>query len=416
VSLPALHVEGLGKRYRVGDRAPAYRTLRESLMRLAGSRPRGGAAAERSIWAVRDVSFEVRRGEVVGVVGRNGAGKTTLLKMLARITRPTSGHAEVRGRVGSLLETGTGFQRELTGRENIFLNGAILGLRKAEIAARLDEIVAFADIGPFLDTELKHYSTGMHVRLAFAVAAHLRPEVLLVDEVLAVGDVEFQKKCMGKLEDVTGEGRTVLLVSHSLGAIRALCTRALLLERGRLVADGAVDAVLSRYLADVNAGAAEQTVTEDDHFSPSPHVRVERVRLLDAVGDAFRVHWRQPIRLAVTIDVREPLHEVSVGAGVRGVDGSHVFTVHHDDDGAPAWDLARGRHVVRLTLANDLRPGFYRLHVGAHRRSFNARHLFAADVAGLEVLEHDCDGRMALGANTGVVNGAAAWEPPEPAP
>ncbi|MCA9896469.1 MAG: ABC transporter ATP-binding protein, partial [Anaerolineae bacterium] len=201
-----------------------------------------------NLWALKDVSFEVKRGEVVGIVGRNGAGKSTLLKILSRITEPTSGHAEIHGRVGSLLEVGTGFHPELTGRENIYMNGAILGMRRSEIDRQFDEIVAFAEIERFLDTPVKRYSSGMHVRLAFAVAAHLEPEILLVDEVLAVGDVEFQRKCLGKMEDVAQGGRTVIFVSHNMAAVKDLCQRAFLLKEGELEFVGSVDATIRRYL------------------------------------------------------------------------------------------------------------------------------------------------------------------------
>src|SRR5580698_9075247 len=230
----AIRAENLGKRYSIGKRMH-YHTLRESISgtllspfrRLRRSPNNERNAEDEHIWAVKDVSFEIPRGEVVGVIGRNGAGKSTLLKLLSRITEPTEGYAEIRGRVGSLLEVGTGFSNELTGRENTYLNGAILGMRKAEIARKFEEIVAFAEIEKFLDTPVKHYSSGMYMRLAFAVAAHLEPEILIVDEVLAVGDAAFQKKCLNKMEDVAQGGRTVVFVSHNMGAIRSLCQDAI---------------------------------------------------------------------------------------------------------------------------------------------------------------------------------------------
>ena len=253
----AIRAESLSKLYRL---SPAVRwgSLRESLSESARvgwqrlvRRGQGGAEdSERRFWALRDVSFEVGIGEVVGIVGRNGAGKSTLLKILSRITEPTSGKADIRGRVGSLLEVGTGFHQELTGRENIYMNGAVLGMRRAEIVRRFDEIVAFADIGPYLDTPVKRYSSGMQVRLAFAVAAHFEPEVLVVDEVLAVGDAEFQTKCLGKLRDASrSDGRTVLFVSHSMDAVQRLCNRAVLLERGRATAIGETSSVVAQYLS-----------------------------------------------------------------------------------------------------------------------------------------------------------------------
>jgi len=257
-----IRVENLSKRYYIG-RQEKYKTLRESLIQTAASpfrrtrsllsgRAAGAAGLEREIWALKDISFGVQQGEVVGIIGRNGAGKSTLLKTLSQITEPTAGRIRLRGRVGSLLEVGTGFHPELTGRENIYLNGAILGMKKAEIDRKFDEIVAFAETEAFLDTPVKHYSSGMHVRLAFAVAAHLEPEILLVDEVLAVGDVSFQKKCLGKMDDVARTGRTVLFVSHQMAAVSALCTRAFLLEGGRLVYRGEVQEVISRYLESAN--------------------------------------------------------------------------------------------------------------------------------------------------------------------
>src|SRR3989442_5122458 len=248
----AIRVENVCKRYRIGQRQ-RYKTLRDALFGVMCTPFRGVRAclsgqgtsksyqeSDNFIWALKDVSFEVKRGEVIGVIGRNGAGKSTLLKILSRITKPTKGFAEIQGRGGSLLEVGTGFHPELTGRENIYLNGAVLGIKKWEIGRKFDGIVAFAETEKFIDTPVKHYSTGMYMRLAFAVAAHLESEILLVDEVLAVGDAAFQKKCMGKMREVGREGRTVVFVSHNMGAIAELCDRAVLLDQGRQIADGDV--------------------------------------------------------------------------------------------------------------------------------------------------------------------------------
>src|SRR5882762_5939000 len=246
MTIPVIHGEGLGKEYRRGLQVEGG--LRHSLEAILRSplsvfrRPK-----DEMFWALKDVSLEVKEGEVLGLIGRNGAGKTTLLKVLSRITRPTTGWAEIHGRVGSLLEVGTGFHPELTGRENTFLSGAILGMGKAEIERKFDEIVAFAELEKFIDTPVKHYSSGMYVRLAFAVAAHLEPEMLLVDEVLAVGDVTFQKKCMGKMGDVARAGRTVVLVSHNMNAILTLCTRAVMLDGGSVRQNGPAHEVVSAY-------------------------------------------------------------------------------------------------------------------------------------------------------------------------
>src|SRR5438034_1900554 len=253
----AIKVENLSKLYRIGKQE-RYRALRDTLTdamyapfrgirSLFGGGPARKQAPEETIWALKDISFEIPRGEVVGIIGRNGAGKSTLLKILSRITEPTEGYGEIRGRVGSLLEVGTGFHPELTGRENISLNGAILGMRKAEIAHKFDEIVAFAELEKFIDTPVKHYSSGMYMRLAFAVAAHLEPEILVVDEVLAVGDAAFQKKCIGKMGRVAREGRTVLFVSHSMASVASLCKSGILLEGGTVASVGPIDSVIDEY-------------------------------------------------------------------------------------------------------------------------------------------------------------------------
>jgi lipopolysaccharide transport system ATP-binding protein len=278
----AIRVEGLGKQYRIGGKQEKYRTLRDTLTDAMGAPFRrirstfqkpvlseaNGSNVQRTnnnyIWALKDVSFEVKQGEVIGIIGRNGAGKSTLLKILSRITEPTEGYAEVHGRVGSLLEVGTGFHPELTGRENIYLNGAILGMKKAEIDRKFDEIVAFAEVERFIDTPVKHYSSGMYLRLAFAVAAHLEPEILLVDEVLAVGDVSFQKKCLGKMQDVAGQGRTVLFVSHSMPAIQNLCHIGIVLREGRIQYLGPADQAVQQYINshDVQTGIVDLTTAQ----------------------------------------------------------------------------------------------------------------------------------------------------------
>ena len=243
----AIHVEKLSKQFRIGAQRVQYETFRDQIVRgLSGMfRRRRSAAADEVFWALNDVSLEIKRGEVVGLIGRNGAGKSTLLKILSRITEPSAGFADIHGRVASLLEVGTGFHPELTGRENIYLNGAILGMKRAEIKSKFDEIVEFADVGPFVDTPVKHYSSGMYVRLAFAVAAHLQPEILLVDEVLAVGDAAFQRKCLGKMGEVAKEGRTIIFVSHNMAAVESLCTGAHLISDGRIVRSGSTGEVIA---------------------------------------------------------------------------------------------------------------------------------------------------------------------------
>lgn len=314
----AIRAEGLGKQYRIGQRE-RYKALRDTLTdalyapfrRVASAFGNGqstthNAPSDDTIWSLMDVSFEVTQGEVVGIIGRNGAGKSTLLKVLSRITEPTTGIAEIVGRVGSLLEVGTGFHPELTGRENVYLNGAILGMRRAEIDRQFDNIVSFAGVEKFIDTPVKHFSSGMHVRLAFAVAAHLEPEILLVDEVLAVGDVEFQQKCLGKMQSVSREGRTVLLVSHNMAAIRNLCHRTILLDSGRIVFDGRPDEAIHKYLARNLEEESRASLTgfegkvEGLILRDHPTIRFREISLTDDQGHS-RNRFRSDERICVRI-------------------------------------------------------------------------------------------------------------------
>jgi lipopolysaccharide transport system ATP-binding protein len=327
-----IRVEGLGKQYVLGS-SPRAGSLRE---RLAGSmaglpararRRFGGgvAAAAPVVWALRDVTFDVPRGQVLGVIGGNGAGKSTLLKILSRITPPTEGRAVIRGRVGSLLEVGTGFHPDLTGRENTFLNGAILGMRRAEVARKFDEIVAFAEIDAFIDTPVKRYSSGMYVRLAFSVAAHLEPEILLVDEVLAVGDAKFQAKCLGKIDQVARGGRTVLFVSHNMAALQRLCTHAILLDRGRLAFEGSPRAAVARYLS--GEGRARYVVAA---AAAGPHV-VE-AEIVDAAGRPLpRPLITEPIAIRARIRLPERAPGLRYGIGLLSPDGVPLLTSNLDD-------------------------------------------------------------------------------------
>lgn len=292
----AIEVRGIGKRYKLGaaggDRQYSYKSLRDLLAGIPNHLfGRKEASAPPTFWALKDVSFDVAEGEVVGLIGRNGAGKSTLLKVLSRVTDPTEGRILLHGRIGSLLEVGTGFHPELTGRENIFLNGAILGMHRAEIARQFDEIVAFAEVEKFIDTAVKHYSSGMYLRLAFAVAAHLDPEILLVDEVLAVGDAAFQKKCLGKMGDVARQGRTVIFVSHNMTALRSLCSRAVWLHEGRVVEDGAAGTVVDHYLQKNTASNLESR-WDDPATAPGDHrarLHLARVNLKSGQTDHLTV-------------------------------------------------------------------------------------------------------------------------------
>jgi lipopolysaccharide transport system ATP-binding protein len=335
----AIDAQGLSKSYRIGEMQAAYGTLRESLAhaarRVAGREHQHHKREE--IWALRDVSFSVSPGEVLGVVGRNGAGKSTLLKVLTRITTPTAGRAEIRGRVGSLLEVGTGFHPELTGRENVYLNGSILGMKRSEITRKLPDIVDFSGIDRFMDTPVKRYSSGMYVRLAFSVAAHLEPEILLVDEVLAVGDADFQKRCLGRMEDLSESGRTVLFVSHNMQAVSQLCDRAIMLERGSVVLDGPSGDVVASYLQTV-AGTASVRHFEPGGVEPAPGddlVRLRSVRIVDADGsvvDAADV--REPVGIEVTFSVLQPGEPVFPKIKVVDSRGNVAFNAM---DTSPRW-------------------------------------------------------------------------------
>lgn len=306
----AIEIEGLSKRYRLGEDALRYRTLREALASLVRSRS-ASAGGECDVWALRDIDLAVDEGEVVGVIGRNGAGKTTLLKILAFITEPTTGVARTRGRLAALLEVGTAFHPELTGRENVYLNASVLGMSRRQIARRLDQIVAFADLERFIDTPLKRYSSGMELRLAFAVAAHLEPDIVLVDEVLAVGDVEFQKKCLGRMSELNRQGRTVLFVSHDLGAVHALCSRAVWLEGGQIIEDGLVERTIDLYLR----STTRRTYIGDFGAEPADPVQLLSVGVTDESGGVLENLRRgDPLTIQIRFRVRSlvPAFDVAV--------------------------------------------------------------------------------------------------------
>jgi lipopolysaccharide transport system ATP-binding protein len=285
---PAIVAQGLGKRYRLGHSVGSYRTLRDQLAGMFRSSGAGENSTETPyIWALKDVSFNVAEGEVLGIIGRNGAGKSTLLKVLSRVTSPTTGGAEMHGRVGSLLEVGTGFHPELTGRENVFLNGAIMGEKRADIRRKFDEIVAFAEVEKFIDTPVKHYSSGMYVRLAFAVAAFMELEILIVDEALAVGDAAFQKKCLGRMGDAAREGRTILFVSHSMSALENLCNRVIWVNGGQIVADGEPRRIIADYVASANSAVVPRVAgkyTSEGHRRGTGEVQFAGFRLLNGEG------------------------------------------------------------------------------------------------------------------------------------
>ena len=373
MSEPAITIEGVGKRYVLGEgHGQPATTLSEGLnaavRRLLGRGSGGPTSEHEEFWALRDVSFEIGRGDMFGLIGRNGAGKSTLLKLLAQISPPTEGQITVRGRVGTLLEVGTGFHPELSGRENVFLNGAILGMRRAEIARRFDEIAAFSGIEEFLDTPVKRYSSGMYVRLAFAVAAHLEPEVLLLDEVLAVGDAEFQRKSFDKILDVAQEGRTVVFVSHNLAAVQKLCSHSAWFDHGRLVEIGRTQDVVSSYLAEVGSkqvgGVAE--VGDEVHRIGVGGAKLARVEMRDSQGQAVDgINLGEPFSLTLTFEVEQTIPEATVEVGISSADGTRVVTSLSSDDGSRV-SLSPGTREIAVDLDLTLLPGDYWIDVGIH--------------------------------------------------
>jgi lipopolysaccharide transport system ATP-binding protein len=380
-----IQVEGLSKLYRIGRAQQRHDTLRDAIVDF-GSRiadrirsirdPSGVPSAirqpqsEEFIWALKDVSFEVRRGEVLGIIGRNGAGKSTLLKILSRITEPTEGRAIVRGRVGSLLEVGTGFHPELTGRENIYLNGAILGMKKAEIDRKFDEIVAFAEIEKFLDTPVKRYSSGMYVRLAFAVAAHLEPEILLVDEVLAVGDAQFQKKCLGKMSQVAGEGRTVLFVSHNMTAVKGLCKLTMLIEAGKIVQVGDPATVVARYLTS-SCGTQSAVQWSEDVAPGNDELRLLGIRVYSENGDTGGVFSSSSGILVEMRFTTYTLHPaLCVGFDLTTSQGEVIARSYQTDMRPDKWPRPKlGHNVWRCRIPPGLlNAGLYQIspRIGLH--------------------------------------------------
>jgi lipopolysaccharide transport system ATP-binding protein len=392
----AVSVRNLGKRYRIGSTETRFRygLLRDVLsdivttpIRLARSvagRATHGPNSASHIWALEDVSFDVEEGRVLGIVGRNGAGKSTLLKVLSRVTEPTKGLVTVRGRVGSLLEVGTGFHPELTGRENIYMNGAVLGMKRAEIERKFDEIVAFSEVEQFVDTPVKRYSSGMYLRLAFSVAAHLEPEILVVDEVLAVGDAEFQKKCLGKMGDVAQQGRTVLFVSHNMSAILRLTQETIVLKKGRLIKRAPTQEAVDFYLASGQAETGERIWEPDEipaasaPFRPlSLRIKDRRGRVVDTVRstEAVTIEWEYRLESALT--------GLRVGMYLSTVRGEYVFTAFDVDDAKQYERFGSrrpGHYVSRCTLPADLlNEGRYAL--GVNASSFGVRRYFMDESA-----------------------------------
>lgn len=373
-----IQVENLSKKYIIGhQQQERYTALRDviankaksfgSLIKNQKSKPQNSTE---EFWALKDVSFEIKQGDRVGIIGRNGAGKSTLLKILSRITEPTSGRISIEGRIASLLEVGTGFHPELTGRENIYLNGAILGMSKVEIKRKFDEIVAFAEVEKFLDTPVKRYSSGMYVRLAFAVAAHLEPEILIVDEVLAVGDAQFQKKCLGKMEEVGKEGRTVLFVSHNMGTITQLCTTGIYLASGKVVQLGNINHVIAKYLAQGSSNNSKVTLINNiEQARNKKKFFFKEIRLTNHEHvESSELDIRYPFYINFDYEVTQPIHNVDLSIRILTSDGIAVLTSSQSDNMQNDWRQRNiGAYEVSIKIPGMfLMPGSYMLSIAAH--------------------------------------------------
>jgi lipopolysaccharide transport system ATP-binding protein len=400
----------VGKQYRIGSPQSSYVTLRETLTALASAPfrrlARKSSSGQETFWALQGVNFEVNSGEVVGIIGRNGAGKSTLLKLLSRITEPTTGRIELYGRIGSLLEVGTGFHAELSGRENIYLNGAILGMVRTEISRKFDEIVAFAEVERFIDTPVKHFSSGMYLRLAFAVAAHLEPEILLVDEVLAVGDGRFQRKCLDKMQEVGQQGRTVLFVSHNMPAITRLCPRTILLDAGRVIGDGQSSQVVGAYLSS-GLGTTAVRVWSDLNTAPGDDiVRLCAVRVCteDRVfSDAFDI--RKPIGIEMEYEVFESGHVLTPNFHCYNEEGVYAFVAVETDSAWAGRARSVGRYVSTAWIpGNLLSEGT--LFVGAAISTMDpvVVHFYERDAVAFQIID-TMDGDSARGEYAGPMPG-----------
>ena len=390
----AIRVENLCKQFSIGVQGPGYRTLREQIASMTRSLIRRDRRAPRAetFWALDDVSFDVSQGEVIGIIGRNGAGKSTLLKILSRITEPTSGRADLYGRVGALLEVGTGFHQELSGRENIYLSGVLLGMKTAEVESKFDEIVAFAGVEKFIDTAVKHYSSGMYVRLAFAVAAHLQPEILIVDEVLAVGDASFQNKCLGKMGEVAREGRTVLFVSHNMGAVSNLCTSAIWLDEGRVAMKDTVAATVNAYIKSTTA--ISHSDTKNWRRRGTGEVRITAASLLDSVGNHCTTFaMGETLVVEFEADFYRPLASTNFSLEVKRADlGIHVLHLESQDSGFTLEQVTPGKRRFRAEIPNCLLyPALYQVFLCAWAPG--STYDYVADVLSFSMVQSDVSKR-----------------------
>lgn len=390
MSKVVLKVENISKQYRLGQLGTGtishdlnrwFHKLRgkeDPYLKLGDVNDRSVADGSEYVWSLKDINFEVKQGEVLGIIGKNGAGKSTLLKILSQVTTPTTGQIKVKGRIAALLEVGTGFHPDLTGRENIFLNGAILGMTKQEIKIKLDEIVDFSGVAKYLDTPVKRYSSGMMVRLGFAVAAHLEPEILIVDEVLAVGDAEFQKKCLGKMKDVAGQGRTVLFVSHNMASIKVLCKKAIVMQKGTITFEGNVADGISHYLGSLNTGSNNGTIESVHRTINTKEVFFRKVSIEnEEFQNGNSIYFNNNLRINCTVEFLKEIDNVLVDARIISADGIEILHCMNIYDGS-FLNVKKGMLQVKLEIENKLQPGKYFINLGAH----------LSDGATLDYLEH----------------------------
>ena len=403
---PAISIKSLSKCYKLGTigrhtladecqylwhkiRGRDPRAHMAKIGRQKGVPGQGAEAEDGRFWALKDATFDVAAGEVVGIIGRNGAGKSTLLKLLTRITEPTSGEAEINGRVASLLEVGTGFHPELTGRENVFMNGTILGMKRREIEAKFDEIVAFSELEQFIDTPVKRYSSGMYVRLAFAVAAHLEPEILLIDEVLAVGDAEFQKKCLGKMGEVARAGRTVLFVSHNMPAVQNLCGRAVVIDHGRVALDGAPEKAIAHYIEACGANRGSEYRRGPETVPAGAAAWVEAARIENGSGEtAGGIPMGEGFAVKLRVRARQPVENIMAAVAIADAMGTRLCGINSRDVAGATWSLGAGEllEVVCRVPRMNLLPGAYSVNVGLQRAASREPLDFIAGALPLEVL------------------------------
>lgn len=420
----AIRVSNLSKKYIIGGQEKGYRTFREAVFDAILSPLQGlrshltrEEVEQNEFWALRDVSFDIPQGEIVGIIGRNGAGKSTLLKVLSKITEPTSGKVEIRGRVGSLLEVGTGFHPELTGRENIYMNGSILGMQKAEITRKFDEIVAFSEIEKFLDTPVKRYSSGMYVRLAFAVAAHLEPEILIIDEVLAVGDIAFQKKCLGKMKDVGQEGRTVLFVSHNMQAVSDLCKSAFLFENGTIIDCGDAKRVVNTY---VNLGAnthqsrrdlCDLKIRNTDISNPTSIFKWTDIFILNSKGECkSEILFGEPFEIIFRGNAREECENVRIGFAISTKYSGILFCSHQLYNGLPDI-LTKGISEFRVRMEpNFLAPTYYEVGISADGTAKVADHIMNNAISfSISDVPYDHKKQWRTAINSGILYYPCTW-------